>query len=150
MNNLKSREQYIFEMKIINKELEHKEPVENFTKKEIKTLEYCEGMNFEIVQKNKAVFQYGKYKISIYKRKTDDFFYRVRNTSNTFNKVMVEGMSKDLNSCLYDVDNYMYDLITEEKAKAKEAAEKAKLDKLKPPVKPEIFSGKSFGGKFNF
>jgi hypothetical protein len=37
---------------------------------------------------------------------------------------MVEGMSKDLNSCLHDIDSYMYELIKEYKAKAK-----AKKDK---------------------
>jgi hypothetical protein len=124
MNNIKSRDQYIFEMQIIGKKIEQKEPDDVFTKKEIKSLEYCEGMNFDIIQKNKAVCQYDKYKISVYKRKFDDFFYRVRNTSNIFNKVMVEGMSKDLNSCLHDIDSYMYELIKEYKAKAK-----AKKDK---------------------
>jgi hypothetical protein len=146
MNNLKSRDQYIVEMQIIRKEVQ-KEPEENFTQKEKRTLENCEGMNFDVIHRNKAVFQYGKYKISIYKRKVDDFFYRVRNTSNAFNKVMMEGIGKDLNTCLFDIDSYMFDLIKEDKARAKEAAEQAKLDKLNPP---QVFGGKSFGGKFNY
>jgi hypothetical protein len=52
MNNIKSRDQYIFEMQIIGKKIEQKEPDDVFTKKEIKSLEYCEGMNFDIIQKN--------------------------------------------------------------------------------------------------
>lgn len=149
MDNLKKYNQFINEMVDIQSEKEF-----IFNRKEIHTLETNEVYEFNIVSNNKALFEIpGKYRITIYKRKTD-FYFRIRDLKKGFNPVIYESSYKDLNYCLSEIDEYMWNRlkIDKEKEALAKKLEKERLERLErgEEEKPnDVFAGRSFGGKFN-
>lgn len=143
MENVKKYNNFIYEMKV-----QKEEPQENFTTREISALVNNEGFKFSIVLKNKAMCTSTKYILSIYKRKSDDFTYRIRkDVSGPFNPIIVEKKVTSLRDCLYEIDEFMYHRTKEDRAKA-EIELKIKNGLIEPPPKekPKIFSYKSFSG----
>lgn len=142
MNNLKNRNEFVNEMQII-RQVQKEE--NDFNKKEIMSLENNDDFVFDMVSKNKAVCQLKNYKLSIYKRKSNDFLFRIRDTKNTINSVLHEEKRRSLRDCLYEIDELMVDLLKKDKER-EELERRIKLGEIEKP-KQNIFAGKSFSGK---
>lgn len=152
MNNLKKYNQFVNEMVVmLNKPKESEIPKEFFTKKEIEMLENNEGGNFNLIEKFKAICLISnRYRLTIHKRKEDEFYYRIKDIKKQFSPVIYENKSKILRDCLYNLDEFIYYKLKEDKEKEefKKRLEKEKLDK-KELGDNDVFSGKSFSGKIN-
>jgi len=146
MDNLKKYNDYTLEMKIINSKID--EPQEFFTKKEIEALVHNDPFSFVVVLKYKAERQIDGYKLSIYKKKIDEFLYRVRDMERSFSPIILENKAKSLRDCLYDLDEFMLDLLKARKEK-RELDKKIKRGVINKPKKetPGIFSYMTFTGK---
>jgi hypothetical protein len=140
-----------FEAVIINKPpVEDKKPPEQyFTKHEIDSLMNNEGYPFRMEGKQKALSITGRYRISVYKIGKDVFTYRVRDMKDLGYTIIYNDTSNTLRDCLYNIDEFLWNRIREDKAREKAWEE----DRKKPK---EIFSGKAFTGRgyinefFNF
>jgi len=143
MSNLKKYNQYVNEMiEIIKPDQSNDIPIENFTKKEIDTLNYNEGSSFELIDKHRAIcIIHNKYRITIHKRKNDEFYYRIRDLKKSFNPIIFENKSKTLRDCLYNIDEFMWIKLKEDR---EEQLKNKSIEKDN-----DIFSGKSFSGKIH-
>lgn len=153
MDNLKKYNDFVLEMIVVNKQQVKEEPKENFTQKEIFSLTNNEIFKFELVLKNKAVCQIPGYILSIYKKNSDDFLYKIKkDVSGPFNPVLIEKKLTNLRDCLYEIDSFMFDRIREDKEKRNAEIKLQKdIDSgliEKPQKSSEVFNGTSFSGKW--
>jgi len=158
MNNIFEYKEYVNEMVILNKPSESKDPIDGikFTEKEIRILQNNEAYPFDLIDKTKAVCLISDlYKISIYKKKNDEYFSRIRDIRKSFNPVIFETTTTNLIDCLYILDDFMWEKIKIENEKSI-LAKKLEKERLEREARGDkeyknnhVFPYKSFSGKWN-